>query len=360
MAASSPRCIQQSLLSDTHHIPVKSFNPSPLSSYDSDLENTSAFLLNKPSDEQSSSSKPRSTHHKLNDIQHLSIQLTQPSTNPFILNHPSSPLSSTNSSPLPPQVDYTKSSHRPWISALLSTKFYGPCPKHSSLRKNDLNLFCTKHAVKICQYCHQANHSQKASAHRCTILHVSRYMYHDVLLAKEAAALLDVSEVQSYLNNGNRVVYIDRRAQPKSKLAPHAKACAVCSRTLQDPYRFCSVFCRLAHAKDPAAVSSLPVPDACPLLQQTARKTKPQVQSPSQSPSKRNERSVKRLDRNSARSPTMSPVTPSRSSVKASTMAPPLQLVPMKKKSRRKGVPVRSLSSAPLCLLLCHGPFTHL
>lgn len=358
MAASSPRCIQQTLLSDTPHIPVKSFNASPLStatspsSYDSDLDKPSAFLFNIPSDQP--------TNDKLKEIQHLSIQLTQAATNPFILNHHSSPLSSTNSSPLPHQPVYTKSSHRPWIPALLSTKFYGPCPKHSTLRKNDLNLFCTKHALKICQYCNQSNHTQNASDHPCTILHVSRYMYHDVLLAKEAAALLDVSEVQSYLNNGNRVVYIDRRAQPKSKLAPHAKACAVCSRTLQDPYRFCSVFCRLAHAKDPAAVSSLPVPDACPLLQQTARKTKPHVQSPSHSHSKRNERSAKRLDRNSARSPTMSPVTPSRSCVKSSTMAPPLQLVPMKKKSRRKGIPVRSPSSAPLCLLLSHGPFTHL
>lgn len=81
---------------------------------------------------------------------------------------------------------------------------------------------------------------------------------------------LDISDVQSYLNNGNRVVYIDRRAQAKSKLAPHAKACVVCSRTLQEPYRFCSVFCRLAFAKDPAAAESVPVPEATPLANQIA------------------------------------------------------------------------------------------
>lgn len=86
---------------------------------------------------------------------------------------------------------------------------------------------------------------------------------------------LDISDVQSYLNNGNRVVYIDRRAQAKSKLAPHAKACVVCSRTLQEPYRFCSVFCRLAFAKDPAAAESVPVPEATPLVNQVVgRKVK--------------------------------------------------------------------------------------
>lgn len=352
MSASSPRCIQQTILPDSSLIDhVKPLDASPVSttsapsSYNSELHNPSTdFQFNH-------SNLPSQLHH------HLSIQLTQPATKSFILNHHSHshshPHPHPHSSSPPPQQQHqqlcTKSSHPSCISALLSTKFYGPCPNHSNLRKNDLNLFCTTHAAKICQYCHQSNHSDNRI---CKILHVSRYMYHDVLLAKEAASLLDVSDVQSYLNNGNRVVYIDRRAQPKSKLAPHAKACAVCSRTLQDPYRFCSVFCRLAHANDPAAVSSLPVPDACPLLQQNTRK-KTQPSSPSPSHSKRNDRSLKRVDR--FRSPTMSPVTPTRPSLKAlSRMAPALQLT-ISKKSRRKGTPVRSPSLYDGNVHLCHG-----
>lgn len=173
-----------------------------------------------------------------------------------------------------------------WIRALLTTKFYGLCPKHPNLRKNDLNLFCTQHSVKICQYCcHPMNNTSSAcngdstsfnsdtDCHsKCTVLHVSRYMYHDVLLAREASLLLDLAHVQSYLNNGNRVVYIDRRAQPRSKLAPNAKACAVCDRTLQEPYKFCSIFCRLAFDKHPAAVASLPLPDGTPLPCSNLRK----------------------------------------------------------------------------------------
>lgn len=174
-----------------------------------------------------------------------------------------------------------------WIRALLTTKFYGVCPKHPNLRKNDLNLFCTQHSVKICQYCHSLNKASSScnaesissslncnsQCHsKCTVLHVSRYMYHDVLLAREASLLLDLAHVQSYLNNGNRVVYIDRRAQPRSKLAPNAKACAVCDRTLQEPYKFCSIFCRLAFDKHPAAVATLPLPDGAPLPGSNIRK----------------------------------------------------------------------------------------
>lgn len=175
-----------------------------------------------------------------------------------------------------------------WIHALLTTKFYGLCPEHQNLRKNDLNLFCTQHNVKICQYCHATSKvatsgfdgestsplldSSYQCHSTCTVLHVSRYMYHDVLLAREASLLLDLAHVQSYLNNGNRVVYIDRRAQPRSKLAPNAKSCAVCDRTLQDPYKFCSIFCRLAFDKHPAAVASLPLPDGTPLPCSNVRK----------------------------------------------------------------------------------------
>lgn len=321
MAAASPRCIQQ--LAPTHdHPPPHKSSPT-------------------------SCTTAPSLQSELN-------------LDPCILTNPSRPLPiSPNASPSypirPSSPASTVSSPQTWVSALLSTKFYGPCPHHANLRKNDLNLFCTNHAVKICQYCHQANHHRSSpTSPACTVLHVSRYMYHDVLLAKEAASQLDVSDVQSYLNNGNRVVYIDRRAQTKSKLAPHAKSCAVCSRTLQDPYRFCSLFCRLAHAKDPAAVASVPVPDALPLLQPAVRKVKKSV-SESQSPSKRMERFVKRFDRSTSSAVTQSvSQTPSPSVKMECASTPPLQLVTMKK-NRRKGQPYRSPLSTRTSILLFHS-----
>lgn len=174
-------------------------------------------------------------------------------------------------------------------------------------------------------------------------------MYHDVLLAKESASLFDVSEVQSYLNNGNRVVYIDRRAQPKSKLAPHAKACEVCSRTLQDPYRFCSVFCQLAHDKDPAAVATLPVPDAAPLVMQSPRKVKAPLQLEASGQTRKTDRLLKRCDRETEnRSSTSSPRSLNQRKVQDTTnLVAHIHTVPMKKKHRRKGHPLRSPQSLP-------------
>jgi len=57
---------------------------------------------------------------------------------------------------------------------------------------------------------------------------------------------MDTSNVQSYTNNGNRVVYLDRRTQLKSKLAPNSPACHVCDRVVQEGYKYCSVWCRVA------------------------------------------------------------------------------------------------------------------
>lgn len=257
-----------------------------------------------------------------------------------------------------------KEEQPPWVSVLLETKFYGPCRAHASLRKNDLNLFCTDHCKKICQYCHNEGHSDRQES--CSVLHVSRYMYHDVLLLKEAAIWLDIADVQSYLNNGNRVVYIDRRAQAKSKLAPHSKSCMVCSRTLQDPYRFCSVFCRLAHGNsdtDSSAVIRLPVPVQDPLVlvhspvRRVAKRTADAGLVCSQSPVRRRDRSSKRHAR---RSPTgsvpRSPSTPVRPAtvVPSCPLTPPLRIDAAIKKHRRKSQPQLSPLSSPPSIILFH------
>ncbi len=119
-------------------------------------------------------------------------------------------------------------------------------------------------------------------------------MYHDVLLAKEISTLLDVAHVQSYLNNGNRVVYIDRRAQPKSKLAPHAKSCIVCSRTLQDPFLYCSVYCRLSNSPSSSLVAQIPVPGTAALIPTPARRTtRASSGDRSASPGNRRDRGIK-------------------------------------------------------------------
>lgn len=358
MAASSPRSIQQPfLVSNSASSHPKSIHSSPNSaatcpqSSHSELEDVSLDLSRCPT---SSSHPPAPVDSAaLKKLRSIAIPLTDelPTLHPIV--NPSSPVSVSNTAHVDHHV-HTNSVHRLWISALLATRFYGPCSKHPNLRKNDLNLFCTTHAVKICQYCLQTSHCDSKSP--CTILHVSRYMYHDVLLAKESAPLFDVSEVQSYLNNGNRVVYIDRRAQPKSKLAPHAKACEVCSRTLQDPYRFCSVFCRLAHEKDPAAVATLPVPDATPLVMQSPRKAKVTPQQAASGQIRKTDRLVKRCDgETESHTSTPSPRSPNQRKVQDTTnLVLPVRTVLTKKKHRRKSYPLRSPQSSPERMALFH------
>ncbi|KAA8491966.1 hypothetical protein FVE85_8448 [Porphyridium purpureum] len=125
-----------------------------------------------------------------------------------------------------------------WVLSLLRTSFFDKCSKHHE-RRNELNLFCAETQEKLCQHCvHERSH-------RMTLIHINRYMYHDTAHVKELQEFVDIQGIQSYMNNGNRVLYLDRRAQLKSKLAAYATACVVCHRMLQDGFRFCSVWCRL-------------------------------------------------------------------------------------------------------------------
>lgn len=199
-----------------------------------------------------------SSHHNLKtSLSHLSASSSS--------SLPSSSLSSSSSSSscfivtrtkpeldTPPQL-----ANQPWVRSLLSTRFYGACDTHSTFRKNERNIFCKTHAIKICSYCQTNSHSHA----NCTVLHVTRYMYHDVLLTSEVSAVLNIVSIQPYVNNGHRVVYIDRRAQALSNAPPNAKTCIVCDRTLQEPYKFCCIYCKLRHENHPAATRDLPVPN---------------------------------------------------------------------------------------------------
>lgn len=204
----------------------------------------------------------------------------------------------------------------PWIHSLLRTKFYGPCHQHSNLRRNEQNIFCKTHGNKICHYCHLNSNNKLHS--NCVVLHVTRYMYHDVLLSNELSSELDIVNIQPYVNNGHRVIYIDRRSQPLSNAAPNAKTCLRCDRTLQDPYKFCCVFCKLSSLDHPAANSNLPLPDAGRLYNQQQQLNN---NTNSNIGKKRNNMTIINNHHNSNKN------------------------VPNGLKKKRKGIPVRSLLS---------------
>lgn len=58
--------------------------------------------------------------------------------------------------------------------------------------------------------------------------------------------LADIANIQSYVINGSKVIFLRRRPQPRPpKGAVGASQCVVCSRHLQDVNLFCSLQCKM-------------------------------------------------------------------------------------------------------------------
>lgn len=104
-------------------------------------------------------------------------------------------------------------------------------------------------------------------------LQVRRSSYHEVIRVSALRAVADVSLVQTYANNGESVVFLNRRP-----LAPqHAKMsvsfaglCLACDRGLVDQaFRFCSLACKVrTYTYDPNVRS---FPFFCARLRESLR-----------------------------------------------------------------------------------------
>ncbi|CAK9224363.1 unnamed protein product [Sphagnum troendelagicum] len=124
-----------------------------------------------------------------------------------------------------------------WLEALLSEKFFVACMKHSALKKNERNVFCVDCNGGVCQHCVGAHRSH-------CLLQIRRYVYHDVIRLQDIQRLLDCSEVQTYIINSARVVFLNQRPQPRPSKGL-GNACATCERSLQESYNYCSVACKV-------------------------------------------------------------------------------------------------------------------
>ncbi|KAJ1383691.1 hypothetical protein SESBI_43160 [Sesbania bispinosa] len=103
---------------------------------------------------------------------------------------------------------FISSPHVPrWLQVLLTEKFYNACLIHEGIR---------------------------------------RYMYQDVIRLDDAGKLVDCTSVQHYKTNSAKVVFLNQRPQPRN-FKGSGNFCSTCDRSLQDPYQFCSLSCKINH-----------------------------------------------------------------------------------------------------------------
>uniref|UniRef100_A0A0E0JJK1 B box-type domain-containing protein n=1 Tax=Oryza punctata TaxID=4537 RepID=A0A0E0JJK1_ORYPU len=143
----------------------------------------------------------------------------------------------------------------PWLELLLSTQFFNTCTSHHNSPRNECNLFCIDcqaPEAAFCYYCRSCHHS----SHR--VIQIRRSSYHDVVKVSELEDILDISNVQTYVINSARVVFLNERPQLRGcgilaiKSSPSSSSsynCETCSRVLLDAFRFCSLGCNLIGIK---------------------------------------------------------------------------------------------------------------
>ncbi|XP_074589322.1 protein RGF1 INDUCIBLE TRANSCRIPTION FACTOR 1-like [Curcuma longa] len=140
----------------------------------------------------------------------------------------------------------------PWLEPLLSTNFFAACALHPEAPRSECNMFCLDCGGAVssfCFYCRSDSHS----GHR--VIQIRRSSYHDVVRVAEIQKVLDISGVQTYVINSAKVLFLNERPQPRgggrggggaassSSSSPHI--CEICARSLLDPFRFCSLGCKL-------------------------------------------------------------------------------------------------------------------
>ncbi|GKV37626.1 hypothetical protein SLEP1_g45631 [Rubroshorea leprosula] len=131
----------------------------------------------------------------------------------------------------------------PWLESLLSTAFFTVCRTHGDAARGECNMYCLDcQGDAFCYYCRSSKHKDHQ------VIQIRRSSYHDVVRVSEIQKVLDISGVQTYVINSARVLFLNERPQPKSGKGV-AHLCEICSRSLLDPFRFCSLGCKLEGVK---------------------------------------------------------------------------------------------------------------
>ncbi|WOG90103.1 hypothetical protein DCAR_0209344 [Daucus carota subsp. sativus] len=136
-----------------------------------------------------------------------------------------------------PEVD--EKSWPEWAKALLAEKFFDQCELHSDSNKNECNLFCLDcySAPPICSLC-VTDHEDHP------VIQIRRSSYHDVIRVSEIERYLDTAYIQTYVINGAKVVFLNKRPQLRPSKGV-SNTCVACDRGLLDNFRFCSLGCKI-------------------------------------------------------------------------------------------------------------------
>lgn len=165
-----------------------------------------------------------------------------------------------------------------WLPAFIAAdKFFTPCATcsaHHSAREATLNFWDINRQQELCSICLHDYPRENVVQVRgdlrptwwtdrtsvmfmrrdvvfalwsCALcVQVRRSSYHDVVKVSDFAKLADITNIQSYVINGSKVVFLKRRPQPRPpKGAVGASQCVMCARHLQDVNLYCSLQCKL-------------------------------------------------------------------------------------------------------------------
>ncbi|KAL0756585.1 hypothetical protein Bca101_094253 [Brassica carinata] len=125
-----------------------------------------------------------------------------------------------------------------WLEVLLKEKFFNACLDHEEEKKNEKNILCIDCCLSICPHCLPSH-----TSHR--LFRIRRYMYNDVLRVEDGSKLMDCSLIQPYIVNSSKVVFINERPHPR-QFRGSGNFCSTCDRSLQSPYLFCSLSCKIS------------------------------------------------------------------------------------------------------------------